>query len=348
MGRPGITYLDVASAIATLQGKQKNPTVDSIREELGTGSRNTIAKHLLDWKSKNGIKNTTDSGIPIELQNLIQSLWGKIQSDADHKIERHQIEANEEISSVKNQLVQIQQQNALLHSEITALTDKLNTQIKISDELTIKLHQTGNEKTKCDERITSLETQNNNHKSENERLHQLLKNTQDNLTHYQQAIEKQRSEQHLQLEKERSEYAIKLNALERQMSKMAEEKSVIETKYQLLMDEHQIQKNNLKVSENEKSNLQLKNSELEIKNNHINLQNTKLQNEINAVKTLLKENEKQYHETTIQMAILKNENAALNKNHESYANKIYLMQTDINNLFQENSALKQAIKETAV
>lgn len=348
MGRPGITYLDVAGAIATLQGKQKNPTVDSIREELGTGSRNTIAKHLLDWKSKNGIKNTTDTGIPTELQNLIQSLWGKIQSDADDKIKQHQIEANEEISGVKSQLAQTQQQNALLHSEITALTDKLNAQIKTSDELTIKLHQTDNEKIKCDERITSLETQNNNHKSENDRLHQLLKNTQDNLTHYQQAIEKQRSEQHMQLEKERAEYALKLNMLEKQISKISEEKSVIETKYQLLIDENNIQKNNLKIFENEKSHLQLKNSELDIKNNQLNSQNTKFQNEIIAFTNSLKEIEKLNHETTIQLAILKSENAALNKNHESYENKIFIMQSDLNSLLQENSALKQAIKETTV
>ncbi len=348
MGRTGITYLDVADAIATIQGKQKNPTVDSIREELGTGSRNTIAKHLLDWKSKNGIKNTTDTGIPNELQNLIQSLWGKIQSDADKKIEMHQLEANEEISDIKNQLAQIQKQNVLLNTDVQSLNERLNQQINIANDLTSQLHQSKNEKIQCNERIASLEIQNANHKAENERLHQLLKNTQDNLTHYQQAIEKQRSEQHMQLEKEGAEYALKLNTLEKQIGKMLEEKSVIETKYQLLIDECQIQKNNLKASEDEKSRLQLKNSESGIENNHLNLQNTKLQNEIIAFTNLLKESEKLNHETTIQLAILKSENAALNKNHESYENKIFIMQSDLNNLLQENSALKQAIKETTL
>jgi len=41
MGRIGITYQDVAKAIPTLQGQQKNPTVDNIRELLGTGSKST-------------------------------------------------------------------------------------------------------------------------------------------------------------------------------------------------------------------------------------------------------------------------------------------------------------------
>jgi hypothetical protein len=37
MSRIGITFEEVKKAIAELQGKQKNPTVDAIREILGTG-----------------------------------------------------------------------------------------------------------------------------------------------------------------------------------------------------------------------------------------------------------------------------------------------------------------------
>lgn len=346
MGRTGITYFDVANAIATIQGKQKNPTVDSIREELKTGSRNTIAKHLSDWKKQNGIKNTTDTGIPIELQNLIQSLWGKIQSDADHKIERHQIEANEEISVSKNQLAQTRQQNSLLHTEINELTEKLKLQTNISHELTTRIHQYENEKTKYDERINSLETQGSNQKTENERLHQLLKNTQDNLTHYQQAIEKQRSEQHMQLEKERAEHTLKLNILEKQISKISEEKSVIETKYQLLIDESHSQKNNIEKMNQQNSQLQLKNSELTIQNNHFNMQNEKLRNEIMIATSSLKENEKLNHETLIQLAVLKNENISISKNRESCEEKINQLQSSINQLSQENSSLKLAMEAT--
>ena len=52
MARIGITYHDVTRAIATLQTLQKNPTVDHIREILGTGSKSTIARFLREWKAK--------------------------------------------------------------------------------------------------------------------------------------------------------------------------------------------------------------------------------------------------------------------------------------------------------
>lgn len=348
MPRTGITAEEVANAIATIQGRQKNPTVDSIREELGTGSRTTISKYFSEWKTKNGVKNTTDTGIPNELQNLIQSLWEKIQSDADNKIEQHQIETNEEIGLIKNQLAQTQCQNELLHNEIAELTEKLKIQINTSTELTIKLHGCENEKIKSDARVASLETQNNNQKSENERLHQLLKNTQDNLIHYHQAVEKQRVEQHMQLEKERAEYVSKINIIEKQFRKTLEEKSVTETKYALLSDEFQIQKSKLTMIEEEKSRLQLKNNELIIKTDHLNQQNEKSQHELSIIKNLLKENENVLSDTKIQMGILNNENNTLSKKHEFLEDKINGLQSNINILLQENSILKQAIKETSV
>lgn len=337
MPRTGITYTDVCNAIATIQGNQKNPTVDSIREELKTGSRNTIARHLSDWKTQNGIKNTTDTGIPNELQNLIQSLWGKIQSDADKKIETHQLEADAEISGVKNQLAQIQQQNALLNADIQSLNEKLNEQIAIANNLTSQLHQSKNEKILCDERIASIEAQNVNHKSENDRLHQLLKNTQDNLTHYQQAIEKQHQEQQMRLEKERAEYALKLNVLENQLNTIREEKSIIETKHLLLIDESNVQKNSIEKMNQQNSQLQLKNSELVIQNNHLSLENGKLQNEIASVENKLKEHEKSQHELHIQIAVLKNENITINKNHEFCEIKIDQLKSEISKLTKEET-----------
>jgi hypothetical protein len=42
----GVGLLDVEKAALELQGRGKNPSVDAIREVLGTGSKSTIAQHL--------------------------------------------------------------------------------------------------------------------------------------------------------------------------------------------------------------------------------------------------------------------------------------------------------------
>src|SRR3990172_5325162 len=51
MARGGITFIDVDKAARYLQGQGRNPTVDAIREHLGTGSRTTLAEHLRQWKA---------------------------------------------------------------------------------------------------------------------------------------------------------------------------------------------------------------------------------------------------------------------------------------------------------
>lgn len=45
MTRAGVTFTEVEEAAQYLQGLGKNPTVDAIRERLGTGSRTTLAEH---------------------------------------------------------------------------------------------------------------------------------------------------------------------------------------------------------------------------------------------------------------------------------------------------------------
>lgn len=43
MARAGVTYHDVAKAAATIKTQGQEPTVDRVREHLGTGSKSTIA-----------------------------------------------------------------------------------------------------------------------------------------------------------------------------------------------------------------------------------------------------------------------------------------------------------------
>lgn len=50
MARTGISYEQVAAAADALVGEgQSNPTINAIRERLGTGSPNTIHRHLSTW-----------------------------------------------------------------------------------------------------------------------------------------------------------------------------------------------------------------------------------------------------------------------------------------------------------
>ncbi len=80
MGRIGISYQDVSTAILKLQAGGKAPTVDNIRGVLKTGSKSTIARLLREWKQKQGLLPPYDGNLPTELLTILKELWLKVQS----------------------------------------------------------------------------------------------------------------------------------------------------------------------------------------------------------------------------------------------------------------------------
>ncbi|GGZ80154.1 DNA-binding protein [Paraglaciecola sp. Hal342] len=51
MARAGVTYHDIAKAAEAIKTHGQEPTVDRVREHLGTGSKSTIAPLLKRWRS---------------------------------------------------------------------------------------------------------------------------------------------------------------------------------------------------------------------------------------------------------------------------------------------------------
>lgn len=52
MGRSGIRYEEVKETAETLLGRGLNPTIQRVREHLGTGSNTTISEHLKHWQQQ--------------------------------------------------------------------------------------------------------------------------------------------------------------------------------------------------------------------------------------------------------------------------------------------------------
>jgi hypothetical protein len=108
MGRAGVTLLDVEKAVMQLQGRGKNPTVDTIRELLGTGSKSTIIQHLKAWRSKN---DESQGKLPQELLALVTGLWERLNGQAEQRIIEIESSSEEQLQIVKQSLQQHQQEH---------------------------------------------------------------------------------------------------------------------------------------------------------------------------------------------------------------------------------------------
>lgn len=234
MSRIGITFEEVKKAIAELQGRQKNPTVDAIREILGTGSKSTIARYLREWKAQHDLGSDSDGRLPSDLLGIVNGLWNALQNKANEQINQYRQEADSKTVQIHQQLTQARQLEASLRQNIHTLEEQFHQQKTEAQQLNARLMTESQEKIRVTERAASLEARCHEHHAENQRLHQLLKHVQENLEHYQAATQKLREEQSLLVEKKQNEYEQRLSLLLAQANAATSEKSAYLAQYDQL------------------------------------------------------------------------------------------------------------------
>lgn len=217
MSRIGIVYNDVANAAIKLMGLKENPTVDRVREVLGTGSKSTIARHLKVWKANNG-QVASSNDLPTELVSIISSLWENLKSSSEQAIFQHQEQTVQQINEMQNKLNLAEALNLEQQAKIMQLDSELNQELSTSKTLNEILTTAHLEYAKNQERTINLEQQLDQQKQENTKLHNLLINVQNNLEHYQAAMQQQQQEQHLAAEKQKSQLEHELSNLRGQLS----------------------------------------------------------------------------------------------------------------------------------
>jgi hypothetical protein len=207
MARGGVTFAEVEEVARYLQGLGRNPTVDAIRERLGTGSRTTLAEHLKRWKS---MQADGEGHLPQPLLALVTGLWDGLQSLATQRIQESQSIAHEEVTILKSQLQVVQQAEIQRNQTLHHLQEQLDAEKRAKSGLETQLQTIEKAYDKLNASHQFALQQFDNAKQENQRLHQLASQIQANLEHYQQAVQQQQLEQNLAKEKQHAMYAQEL------------------------------------------------------------------------------------------------------------------------------------------
>ena len=77
MARIGVSYETIKHTAVKLLSQGTAPSVQKIREALGTGSNTTIAEHLKTWREEYASKEIhhLPANMPKELISAIEVLW---------------------------------------------------------------------------------------------------------------------------------------------------------------------------------------------------------------------------------------------------------------------------------
>lgn len=289
MARAGVTYNDIAKAAEAIKGSGQEPTVDRVREHLGTGSKSTIAPLLKRWRSNNGDPDNSN-GLPNDLIDVVKSLHERVQQMADHKIEQARTEFNSiteglrgELKEALNTITQLTSRQQELEQQVLNVQEHNKSLSQSLEASRIASAKSEFQRDEAQSRIIELKATEAELKQENHDI-------RDHFEHYQQRTADDRqlerdqfrsTNQHLQ--DQIQSLTSQLTKAESQISAQIEERNHHQAVIDELSTGNQALQQNLVTKDMEIDALSGKSQTLKEANLKLNSQSDKLQQRLNSL-----------------------------------------------------------------
>ena len=122
MPREGISYEQVAAAADFLVGASQSPTIRAIRERIGTGSPNTIQRHLSAWRDARPQQAAAALNLSEALSAAIATEIAKAAAQARAEVESRLVEAQTEAAELAAAGELLEQERDTLAEQVASLT----------------------------------------------------------------------------------------------------------------------------------------------------------------------------------------------------------------------------------
>lgn len=127
MARDGITFEQVVAAADALLGGGQQPTIKAVREKLGTGSPNTVHRHLTTWRASRPQAVTAAPVLPASLTTAIAAEIERAAAQARSEIESRLVQAQSESADLSAAGEAMEAERDALVEQVTALTSERDT-----------------------------------------------------------------------------------------------------------------------------------------------------------------------------------------------------------------------------
>lgn len=344
MARAGVTYSDIANAAQAVRDRGHEPTVDRVREHLGTGSKSTIGPLLKRWREQNG-EAVDASGLPGDLVEVVRSLHERLQRTAEERIDQARTELQPTILELRQQvghkdalLSQASADKAAVDSDLQKTRNENETLKKELEELRLRTSKVESQRDEAWSRIAELKSLLDEHKHENRAL-------RDSYEHYQQKTAEDRQQ-------ERDEYRLATQHHQSQTQQLFEQLTRVESRYSELQKDHNEQTRELEGLRSEHQSSQERHTRLQAKMEALLLQ-------LKEMITLRDGLQKQSADLQSQVSLLAVDLSAANREVEHFkglslkaeqslastADKLELLTDKNRHLIEEKSMLQGQLKQ---
>lgn len=128
MARTGITYDEVARTAATLLAHGENPTIQRVRELLGSGSNTTISNHLRHWHEthQEELGPALPSSLPESLMPALEAFWQIAVEHARELFNQERAASERQVATAREAQAAAEQENNRLAGERDRLQRELD------------------------------------------------------------------------------------------------------------------------------------------------------------------------------------------------------------------------------
>lgn len=127
MARIGITYEQVAAAADAIIGEGQQPTINAVRERIGTGSPNTVHRHLTAWRAARPQAAVAAPELPASLTTAIAAEIERAAAGARAEVESKLVQSQAEAAELANAGESLETERDELLEQVTELTTERDT-----------------------------------------------------------------------------------------------------------------------------------------------------------------------------------------------------------------------------
>lgn len=145
MARTGISYEQVSAAADAIIGEGGNPTIIAVRERIGTGSPNTVHKHLTAWRAARPQATVTAVELPANLVASIASEIERSSAQARSEVETRLVQAQAEAADLAAAADTFEEERDSLAEQVTQLSSDRDRQAATAAERALEVSRLNDE-----------------------------------------------------------------------------------------------------------------------------------------------------------------------------------------------------------
>jgi chromosome segregation ATPase len=132
VGREGIIYEQVADAAESLLAQGERPTQLAVRARLGTGSLNTIQRHLSQWRAAQPPAAPSGAPLPAVIARAFQDELARAVAEARQELEQR-------VSLAEQEAVELARDGEAMQAELDAVRAELQAIMSERDALRVQV-----------------------------------------------------------------------------------------------------------------------------------------------------------------------------------------------------------------